>query len=470
MADTDIEPTTDLETLERWDDEHLWHPFTPQSVYREEEPLTVVGGDGNYLIDAEGNRYLDGVASIWCNAFGHRREEIDRAVREQLDRVAHSTLLGNANDRAIELARRLAEIAPGGLDRVFFSDDGSTSAEVAVKMALQYWQQADGGAEDQRTKFLSFSKAYHGDTTGSVSLGGIDLFHQRFRPLLFDVIRAPSPHFFRRPEGQSRGEARDAFVAEFDRLVDEHGDELAAVVMEPGMQAAGGMIRFPDGFLRHVRERTRECGALLILDEVAMGMGRSTSMFACQREGVVPDFMCVAKALTGGYLPVAATLTTDRVYEAFLGPPEEARTFFHGHTYTGNPLGCAAALATLDIFEEEDVLDRLPELAERLSDELSRLEGPVGPGGAGVGEVRQYGLAAGAELAADVEGREPFSAGERVGHAVCRRARDEGVFLRPIDDVLIFMPPLSITGDEIERIVDAVEIGIREEVFGRTDS
>jgi adenosylmethionine-8-amino-7-oxononanoate aminotransferase len=460
-----MQPATDPETLERWDDEHLWHPCTPQSVYREEDPLTFVGGEGHDLIDAGGDHYLDAVGYIWCNAFGHRREEIDRAVREQLDRVAHATLLGNANDRAVELARRLAEIAPGGLRKVFFSDDGATSVEVALKMALQYWQQADGGAGDHRTKFLAFSRAYHGDTTGAVSLGGIDLFHRRFRPLLFDVHRAPSPYFYRRPEGQSREEARRAFVAEFDRLMDEHGDELAAVVMEPGMQAAAGMIRMPDGFLSHVRERTRECGAFLILDEVAMGMGRSGRMFACEREGVTPDFLCLAKALTGGYLPVAATLTTDRVYEAFLGPPEEGRTFFHGHTYTGNPLGCAAALATLEIFEEEDVLDRLPGRAEAMADELERLEGLVAPDGAGVGEVRQYGLAAGVELSADVEARRPFPAGERVGHAVCRRAREEGVFMRPIEDVLIFMPPLLVTDAEIERMVDAAAHGIREEVL-----
>lgn len=451
----------DPEQLERWDDRHLWHPFTPHSVYRDEDPLTFVAGEGHYLIDAEGDRYLDAVASIWCSTFGHRREEIDRAVRDQLDRVAHATLLGNANDRAVTLARRLAELAPGALEKVFFSDDGSTSVEVAVKMALQHWQQADGGREDGRTKFLSFSHAYHGDTTGSVSLGGIDLFHARFRPLLFEVVRAPTPYFYRRPEGTTREQARREFVAEFDRLMEEHGDELAAVVMEPGMQAAGGMIPYPEGFLRHVREATREHGTFLILDEVAMGMGRSGTMFACEREGVVPDFLCVAKGLTGGYLPVAATLTTDRVYEAFLGPPEEGRTFYHGHTYTGNPLGCAAALATLDVFEEEDVLERLPPRIEKLSDELERLEGLVASDGAGVGDVRQHGLAAGAELVADVESREPFDPGERVGQEVCRRAREEGVFLRPLGDVVVFMPPLTIEEDEIELIVDAVEHGVR---------
>lgn len=455
----------DPEQLEAWDDAHLWHPFTPHSVYREEDPLTFVEGDGNYLVDARGRRYLDGVASVWCNVFGHRRPEIDRAVREQLDRLAHATLLGNANDRAILLARRLAEIAPGGLRKVFFSDDGSTSVEVALKMALQYWSQADGGAEDHRTKFLSFSHAYHGDTTGSVSLGGIDLFHARFRPLLFEVVRAPSPDLYRRPPEQSREEARREFVAAFDGLIDEHGDELAAVVMEPGMQAAGGMIPWPEGFLRHVRERTRRAGAFLILDEVAMGMGRSGRMFACQREDVVPDFLCVAKGLTGGYLPVAATLVTERVFEGFLGPPEEGRTFFHGHTYTGNPLGCAAALATLDLFEEEDVLERLPSTVRSLSAELSRLEGLVAPDGAGVGDVRQVGLAAGAELVADVESREAFPAGRRVGQEVCRRAREKGVFLRPLGDVIVFMPPLSITDEEMGTLVDAVEHGIRETLF-----
>jgi adenosylmethionine---8-amino-7-oxononanoate aminotransferase len=443
------------EQLEEWDDKYVWHPFTPHSVYRDEEPLTVVAGEGNYLIDAEGNRLLDGVASIWCNTFGHRRAEIDQAVRDQLDRIAHATLLGNAQDRSILLAKRLVELAPGDLSKVFFSDNGSTSVEIAVKMALQWAQQADDGAHKQRRKFLGLANAYNGDTIGAVSLGGVDLFHSRFRPLLFDVVRAPSPYTYRRPQGQTRREAEEAFVAEFDRTFLEHADELCAVIIEPGLQGAGGMITYPDGFLEHVRAMTREHGVLLILDEVAVGMGRSGEMFACQREGVVPDFLCIAKGLTGGYMPVAATITTDRIYEAFLAPPEEAKTFFHGHTYTGNALGCAAALATLDIFEHDDVLAELPAKIETMSAALASLEDIEW-----VGDIRQYGLAAGIELVKNRDTKEAFDPADRVGMKICRAARDKGVFLRPLGDIIVLMPPLSITHDELETLVGAIRHGL----------
>jgi adenosylmethionine-8-amino-7-oxononanoate aminotransferase len=448
--------------LEAWDDAHVWHPFTPHSVYREEEPLLIVAGEGNYLIDADDNRYLDGVASIWCNTFGHRRKEIDDAVRAQLGRIAHSTLLGNAGDRSILLAKRLTELAPPGLSKVFFSDNGSTAVEVALKMTLQYWQQVDGGGCSQKTKCLAFTGAYHGDTVGAVSLGGIELFHSRFRPLLFEVVRAPSPSFYWRPLGQTRQEAEREFIETFDRLISLHADQLAAVVMEPGMQGAGGMITHPDGFLKHVREVTRRHDILLIFDEVAMGIGRSGAMFAAERENVAPDFLCLAKGLTGGYLPLAATLTTERVYEAFLGRPEEGRAFFHGHTYTGNALGCAAALAVLDVFQRERVLDELPAKIEKLSTELERLREFPRHGDGGVGDIRQYGLAAGIELVADRGSREPFDVAARIGMKVCRLARECGVFLRPLGDVIVIMPPLSISEDEIELLVGAVEHGIRK--------
>lgn len=441
--------------LEEWDDEYVWHPFTPHSVYRDEEPVTVVAGEGNYLIDADGNRLLDGVASIWCNMFGHRRAEIDQAVKDQLDRIAHATLLGNAQDQSILLAKRLVELTPGDLSKVFFSDNGSTSVEIAVKMALQWWQQRDDEASKKRHKFLGLANAYNGDTIGAVSLGGVDLFHTRFRPLLFDVVRAPSPYVYRRPEGQTREEAEEAFVAEFDRVFLENADELCAVVIEPGMQGAGGMITYPDGFLKHARELTREHGVFLILDEVAMGMGRSGAMFACEREGVVPDFLCIAKGLTGGYLPVSATITNDRVYEGFLAPPQEGKTFFHGHTYTGNALGCAAALATLDIFEKDNVLDELPNKVDKLRAEVETLwDLPW------VGDIRQYGLAVGVELVRDRETKESFDPKDRVGMKISRAAREKGVFLRPLNDIITMMPPLSITHDEIETLAGAVRYGI----------
>ena len=444
-------------TLETWDDQYVWHPFTPHEVYRNEDPLTVVAGEGHYLIDADGDRYLDAVGSIWCNLFGHRRAEIDDALREQLEHIAHSTLLGNTNDRPVILAKRLLEHAPTSMDKVFYSDNGSTSVEIAMKMALQFWQQTEDGHQSQRTKFMGLANAYSGDTIGAVSIGGIDLFHARFGPMLFQTVRGPSPVSYHRPPETTRAAARQRFVDDFNRVIDEHGEELAAVVIEPGMQGAGGMITYPDGFLRHAAKKVRRAGSLLILDEVAMGMGRSGEMFACQREGVDPDFLCVAKGLTGGYIPVAATLTRDRIYQAFLGPPEQGRTFFHGHTYTGNALGCAAALATLDIFENEPILEEVRRKEKVLAGRLETLWNTDH-----VGDIRQYGLAAGIELMADPDERIRFDAAERVGMKVCSAARERGVFLRPLSDVIVLMPPLTITDDEIDQVVSAIEYGIKQ--------
>ena len=455
MSRPEREPTR--AELVAWDDAHVWHPFTPHTVYRSEDPLMVVAGEGHYLIDADGARYLDGVASLWCNLFGHRRSEIDAAIRGQLDRIAHSTFLGNASAPAVTLARRLVSLAPAGLSRVFFSDDGSTAVEVAAKMAYQYWQQADGGRGRERTTFLTLDNAYHGDTIGSVSLGGIELFHQRYRPLLFETIQAPSPYTYRPPAGHTAESYGDWCITELERLVRANAGWLAAVVLEPGVQGAAGMIVQPAGFVRRVREVTRDTGTLLILDEVATGFGRSGRMFAAEREGVSPDFLCLAKGLTGGYLPMAATLTTERVFQAFLGPPAEGRTFFHGHTYTGNQLAAAAAHATLDIFEHDRILDRLPTAIERLRGALDSLAGL-----AWVGEIRQYGLAAGIELVADRTTRAPFPAAERRGMRVCGAARRRGVFLRPLGDVIVVMPPLTITDQEIDRLVEALRAAIPE--------
>jgi len=455
VSDRNAVPSRD--ELVAWDDACVWHPFTPHSVYRSEDPLMVVAGDGHYLIDADGSRYLDGVSSLWCNLFGHRRPEIDAAIRDQLGRIAHSTFLGNASAPAVQLARRLVSLAPAGLTRVFFSDDGSTAVEVAAKMAYQYWQQADGGRERERTTFLTLGGAYHGDTIGSVSLGGIDLFHECYRPLLFPTIRAPSPYTYRSPTGHTPASYGEWCIAELERLVRANADRLAAVVLEPGVQGAAGMIVQPEGFVRRVREVTRETGTLLILDEVAVGFGRSGRLFACEREGVAPDFLCLAKGLTGGYLPMAATLTTERVFEGFLGPPAEGRTFFHGHTYTGNQLAAAAGLATLDVFEREQLLERLLGTIAGLTEALAPLTGL-----AAVGEIRQYGLMAGIELVADRASRAPFPAAERRGMRVCRAARRHGVFLRPLGDVVVVMPPLTITDAELDLLAAALAAAIPE--------
>lgn len=444
-----------LDDLKRWDRDHVWHAFTQMAEY---EPLLIERAEGCTLIDADGRRYIDGVSSLWCNVHGHRHPKIDAAIRRQLDQVAHVTLLGMAHPTTVQLARRLVEIAPSGLNHVFFSDDGATAVEVALKMAFQYWRQREA-PEPQRAKYLAWDNAYHGDTLGSVSVSGVARFHEMFKPLLFDVVRLPAPDMYRLPPGVSREAACDFHLAQLDAALRAHGDTLAAVVIEPLVQAAAGIVTHPHGFLRGVRELTRRQGVLLIADEVAVGIGRTGKMFACEHEGVTPDFLCLAKGLTGGYLPLAATLTTDEIYGAFLGPYEASKTFFHGHTYGGNPLGAAAALATLEIFDEEQTLAAMRLKIARLSKHLGRISEH-----SHVGDVRQCGLIAGIELVKDRQTKEPFPWAEKRGIRVCQHALTEGVWLRPLGNVVVIMPPLAISFDELDQICGAVERGITKAV------
>jgi len=447
------------ERLRRQDKQAIWHPFTQMADWEKEAPLVIERGEGNYLFDTDGNRYFDGVSSLWVNLFGHRRREIDEAVREQLSRLAHSTFLGLTHEPAIELAGKLLAVGPPGLSRVFYSDNGSTAMEIAIKMAFQYWRQKKGGGK--REEFLALSGGYHGDTIGSVSAGGIDLFHGIFRPLLFPVRRLPMPHCYRCPYGLARPSCGLHCAERMEEEVRERAGSLAAVVVEPLVQGAAGMILMPEGYLGRLRAATRECGVLLVCDEVATGFGRTGTMFACEQEGVSPDILAAAKGLTGGYLPLAATLATEEIYGAFLGRFEEFRTFFHGHSYTANPLGCAAALATLSIFEREDVLGRVRRLSAVLSAELGLLEGRPH-----VGEIRRKGLMAGIEIVKDRKTRESFSPAEKVGQRIVRKVREQGILLRPLGDVVVLMPPLSSTEAEIERLVRAVDGAIREVVPG----
>jgi adenosylmethionine-8-amino-7-oxononanoate aminotransferase len=409
---------------------YLWHPFTQQRGWAEEDPLMIERAHGTTLVDTDGREYIDGVSSLWCTVHGHRHPRIDAAVRAQLDRVAHTTMLGLSHPAAAELAARLVEIAPPGLRRVFYSDNGSTAAEVALKMAFQHW--AHRG--ERREKFVCLKMSYHGDTIGSVSVGGIPLFHSTFAPLLFGALMA---------------EPGDC--ADLRRILDEHGHEVAAVIVEPLVQGAAGMLTHPPGYLHAVRELCDEFGTLLICDEVATGFGRTGTMFACEQEGVTPDLLCLAKGLTGGYMPLAATLATEQVYEAFLGEFEEFKTFFHGHTYTGNPLACAAALANLDVFEEERTLERLQSKIALLADLLDEHVAPL----ATVREIRRRGFMTGIELA-------EFPVATRMGHRVTLAARRRGAIIRPLGDVVVLMPPLGITPAELRRLVDITAAAIAE--------
>ena len=443
----------DPRELEALDRACLWHPFTQMAEY---QPLVIVAGEGNYLIDAEGRRYLDGVASLWCNLHGHRRAELDRAVADQLARIAHSTLLGLSSPPSVELARRLADLTPGDLNHVFFSDDGSTAVEAAIKIALQFHQQKPR-PEPGRTLYLSLANAYHGDTVGAVSVGGIDLFHAKYRPLLFQVGHVPTPWCYRCPFGRQRETCHLACADEMDRLVDAQSDRLAAFIIEPLVQGAAGIITQPDGYLRRVRAACDRAGCLLIADEVATGFGRTGTMFACEQEGVVPDIMCLAKGITGGYLPLAATVAGDHVYAAFLGARADRRTFFHGHTYTGNALAAAAGVASLDIFAADRVIEGLAAKTQRLAAALDALRDRPH-----VGDIRRRGLMVGIELVADRRNKSEYPYADAIGDKVCAAVRSHGLILRPLGDVIVLMPPLSITLDEIDFLVRATGEAIKE--------
>jgi adenosylmethionine---8-amino-7-oxononanoate aminotransferase len=429
------------ERLAAADHRHLWHPFTQMQDWLGEDPVIIESGDGPWLVDTLGNRYLDGVSSLWCNVHGHRVPEIDRAIADQLGRIAHTTLLGLASTASIECAEELVRVAPPGLTRVFFSDAGATAAEIALKMAYQHFQLR---GDVERKEFVAIRGGYHGDTIGSVSVGGIDLFHRIFKPLLFPVRHAPQPYCYRCPLGKEPATCGMACADEVEKVFEAHAGKVAALVIEPLVQGADGMIVQPPGYLRRMRELCDRHGALLVCDEVATGFGRTGTMFAVEQEGVRPDILTVAKGLTGGYLPLAATLTTEHVFESFLGPFESRRTFFHGHTFTGNPLACAAATASLRLFRDRDLVAGLPAKAAALAAALAPLEDHPH-----VGEIRRRGLMVGIELVRDRTTKEEYAFELRAGHQVTLEARKRGAILRPLGNVVVLMPPLAMTEEEL---------------------
>jgi adenosylmethionine-8-amino-7-oxononanoate aminotransferase len=443
--------------VRRWDADHVWHPFTQMAEYLADDPLVVVEAQGHYLVDDRGRRLFDATSALWCNLFGHRVPEIDAAIREQLERMAHVTLLGAVHPPAAELARRLVEIAPAGLTRVFFSDNGATAVEAALKIAFQYRLLTQGREAAARAVYLSLDNAYHGDTLGAAAVGGVELFHDVFRPILLPALKTPSPYCYRCPLGKTPQSCRIDCGDELEAVLEREQGRVCAVVVEPGVQAAAGMLVQPEGFLSKIAAACRRHGALLILDEVATGFGRTGAVFACQKEGVTPDLLCVAKGLTGGYLPVAATLATDAVYRAFLGRYEEYRHFFHGHTYTGNALGCAAALATLRLLAEGRVVEGVRRKAEVLRTALE----PVARHPQ-VGDVRQAGLMCGVEMVKDRETKAGFASSERVGYRLCLGLRERGILIRPLGDVIVLMPPLTSTDDELRHLASVLHEALVE--------
>ena len=434
----------DKETLVAWDKRYLWHPFTQMQDWLAEEPVIIEGGDGCYLIDIAGNRYIDGVASMWTNVHGHNHPELNAALKTQIDKVAHTTLLGYSNIPAIELARKLVELTPVGLNKVFYSDNGSTAVEIALKMAYQYWQHR---GEPQRKLFIHFDKAYHGDTIGAMSVGGIDSFHTTFDSLLFKGIRVSAPEPYR-PNSPA---VKAQWLKAVESKLSEYTGQIAGIILEPLIQGAGGMLISPQGFLKELAVLAKRSETLLIVDEVMTGMGRTGKMWACEHEAVTPDLLCTAKGLAAGYLPLAATLTTDEVYNAFLGEYKDLKTFFHGHTFTGNPLACAVALENIAIFEREDLLSRLQPTIEHFRNRLQEFKKLPH-----VGDVRVCGLAAGVELMKNPDTNTPYPFEEKVGIRVCKEALTRGAILRPLVNTIVLMPPLQISISELDALLDIV--------------
>ena len=447
--------TTYHDKLKELDHKYLWHPFTQMQEWMSEDPIIISRADGHYLVDDRGRKYLDGVSSLWCNVHGHRKKALDDALKEQLERVAQSTFLGLSHVPGIHLAQKLIEIGPKGLQRVFYSDSGATAVEIALKMAVQYWQLK---GETTRTVIASLAESYHGDTVGSMSVGYSETFHRFHKSLLFPVLRLTPPHVFRYYQGMKDHDALNAAIKEAEKKLSERKNSLAALVMEPLMQGAAGMWAQPVGYVQALNEICRRNGILLILDEVATGFGRTGKMFACEHAGMAPDILCLAKGITGGYLPLAATLTSEEIFSAFLGEYKEFKTFFHGHTYTGNPLGCAVALANLEIFERENTIanmqPRIAYLRQRLNERFVPLPH--------VSDVRQWGYMVGIELVEDKASRKNFPPEARVGYKVVLEARKRSVMIRPLGDVIVLMPPLSITDEELTALLEVVYDSIGE--------
>ncbi|XEC97521.1 adenosylmethionine--8-amino-7-oxononanoate transaminase [Paenibacillus tarimensis] len=452
----ELPPEKQYELLAHLDKSHVWHPFTQMKDYNADDPLIIARGEGIKLIDLHGREYYDGFSSVWLNVHGHNVPELNEAVASQLSKVAHSTLLGMANIPSTLLAAKLSAIAPAGLTKVFYSDAGATGVEIALKMAFQYWQNI--GRRD-KTQFITMHDAYHGDTIGAVSVGAIPLYHELYRPLLFRSLTVPYPNPYRYngSNPDSTAGAMEETLSSLEKLLQERAGSIAALIVEPIVQGASGIIVMPPGCLKEIAALVKRYDVLLIADEVATGFGRTGAMFACGLEDVSPDLMVVGKGITGGYLPLAATLATDEVYSAFYADYEERKTFFHGHSYTGNPLACAVALENLRLFEQRSLVEDVRRKAIRLAPRLQQLA--LLPH---VGDVRQKGLMIGIELVHDKSGKTSYGWEERIGVRVCRRARELGMLTRPLGNVIVFMPPLVSTEDELAAMTDILEQAIAD--------
>ncbi|WP_426944245.1 adenosylmethionine--8-amino-7-oxononanoate transaminase [Pseudomonas oryzihabitans] len=436
----------------RRDLEVLWHPCTQMKDHEQLPVIPIRRGEGVWLEDFEGKRYLDAVSSWWVNVFGHANPRINDRIKAQVDQLEHVILAGFSHQPVIELSERLVALTPAGLDRVFYADNGSSCIEVALKMSYHYWRNV--GQPDKR-RFVTLTNSYHGETVAAMSVGDVALFTETYQGLLLDTLKVPSPDCYLRPEGMDWEEHSRQMFVHMERTLAEHHASVAAVIVEPLIQGATGMRMYHPVYLRLLREACDRYGVHLIHDEIAVGFGRTGTMFACEQAGIRPDFLCLSKALTGGYLPLAACLTTDAVYQAFYDDYHTLRAFLHSHSYTGNPLACAAALATLDIFAQDDVIEANKPLARRMAEATAHLaEHPQ------VGEVRQTGMALAIEMTADKARRTPYPWQERRGLAVYQHALSRGALLRPLGNVVYFLPPYVITPEQIDFLAEVASEGI----------
>ena len=432
--------------LLRLDRRHVWHPCTQEKDHEMLSPIPISRGEGMHLIDMDGRRYIDGVSSWWVNLFGHNHPRLNRALQQQADLVAHHIFAGFTHEPAVELASRLCARAPGDLCRVFFADNGSAAVEVALKMSFQYWQQS---GHSKKVRFVSIREAYHGETVGALSVGGCDLYRDIYRPILLDTFQAQGPDCYRCPYGNHRDTCKADCFEHLERLVIEHSDEIAAVIIEPLIQAAAGMRIYPPEYLRRLRKLCDDCQVHYIADEIAVGFGRTGRMFANEHAGVAPDFMCLSKGITGGYMPLSVVLTGDDIYQAFYDDYTTLKAFLHSHSYTGNALACALAVEVLNIFDEEDILGQLQpkmDLLDRYAQKFEELPE--------VGEFRRCGMVAAVEMVKDKQQKTPFPWQQRRGYGVYQHALKAGALLRPLGNVIYFMPPLTIDNSILEELLD----------------